>query len=184
MSMPAASIHGDASRLAPSLGSDARRQFEAISANATVALFILDERQHCLFMNPAAEALTGYSIAELRDRSFHDVLHHSRPDGSRYPREECPIVRAFPRNSREQGEEVFIRKDGSFYPIAFAASPIRDEAGVIGTIVEIRDISAEKQRERALREETAALEILNRTGMALAAELDLERIVQIVTDAA
>ena len=34
-----------------------------------------------------------------------------------------------------------------------------------------------------LREEARTLEILNQTGVALAAELDLERLVQIVTDA-
>ncbi len=26
-----------------------------------------------------------------------------------------------------QGEEVFVHKDGHFYPVAFTASPIRDE---------------------------------------------------------
>jgi PAS domain S-box-containing protein len=42
----------------------------------------------------------------------------------------------------------------------------------------------DRQRvEQALREESATLEILNRTGASLAAELDLERIVQTVTDA-
>ena len=34
-----------------------------------------------------------------------------------------------------------------------------------------------------LREETHTLEVLNRTGIAIGAELDLERLVQIVTDA-
>ena len=34
-----------------------------------------------------------------------------------------------------------------------------------------------------MREEAHALEVLNRTGIAIGAELDLERLVQIVTDA-
>jgi PAS fold len=38
-------------------------------------------------------------------------------------------------------------------------------------------------RVRELREEARALEVLNRTGVAIGAELDLERLVQIVTDA-
>ena len=37
--------------------------------------------------------------------------------------------------------------------------------------------------ERAIRAETRKLDVLNRTGAALAAELDVDRIVQIVTDA-
>src|SRR6185369_5604250 len=40
-----------------------------------------------------------------------------------------------------------------------------------------------RQAEQALRDESHNLEILNRTGAAIAGELDLERVVQLVTDA-
>lgn len=49
-----------------------------------------------------------------------------------------------------------------------------------GVMVNITEL---KEAEVALREETRVLEVLNRTGTALAAELDLERLVQVVTDA-
>ena len=49
-----------------------------------------------------------------------------------------------------------------------------------GVMVNITEL---KEAEEALREETRMLEVLNRTGTALAAELDLERLVQLVTDA-
>jgi signal transduction histidine kinase/CheY-like chemotaxis protein len=52
------------------------------------------------------------------------------------------------------------------------------------TTASVAGASATSLRERELFAETQALEILNRTGTALAAELDLERIVQLVTDAA
>ena len=40
------------------------RLLEAVCRNATGALFVLDERRHCVYMNPAAEALTGYMLEE------------------------------------------------------------------------------------------------------------------------
>jgi PAS domain S-box-containing protein len=133
-----------------------RRQLETIARNATLALFIMDERQHCTYMNPAAEHLTGYTLAEVRGRALHDCLHHTRPDGTPYPLEECPIDRAFPENMREQGEEVFVHRDGHFYPVAFTASPIHQDGRTVGTIIEVRDITGEKrarqERERLLRE--------------------------------
>lgn len=127
---------------------DTERQLNAVLDNATVSVFLMDERQRCVYMNRAAEALTGYTLEQVLalDRPLHDIVHHTRPDGSHFPLEECAIDRAFPANDREQGEEMFVRPDGSFYPVAFTASPIRDEeAQVIGTIIEVRDISAERQ---------------------------------------
>jgi PAS domain S-box-containing protein len=126
--------------------------FEAVCNNATGAIFLMNERQHCVYMNPAAEALTGYTLNETRGRPLHDVVHHTRLDGSRYPLEECPIDRAFPERMQMQGEEVFVHKDGRFYPVAYTASPIHERGVIVGTIVEVRDISQQKRAEAALRE--------------------------------
>jgi PAS domain S-box-containing protein len=133
-----------------------RRQLETVASNATLALFIMDEHQQCTYMNPAAEQLTGYRLEELRGKALHDYIHHTRPDGSDYPLEECPIDQAFPKNMREQGEEVFVHRDGHFYPVRFTASPILEDGNPVGTIIEVRDISeelrAEEQREALLAE--------------------------------
>jgi PAS domain S-box-containing protein len=164
---------------------DVQRRLDAVLNNASVAIFLMDENQHCAYMNRAAEELTGYSFAETQGRPLHDVIHHTHPDGRHFPIEDCAIDRAFPENADTRGEEVFVRKDGSFYPVAFVASPIRDEASrTIGTIIEVRDISREKAAQRELGEAQAVAETLNRTGALVAAELDLEKVVQQVTDAA
>jgi PAS domain S-box-containing protein len=142
--------------------SEDRRYLEAVCNNASVALFIMDEHQHCVFMNPAGEKLTGFGLHEVQGRALHEVLHHTRPDGSRYPLSECPIDRAFPENNQEQGEEVFIHKDGHFYDAAFTASPIREGAHIVGTIIEVQDITARKRLEEQLRRTAADLAEANR----------------------
>ncbi|HCF26799.1 MAG TPA: PAS domain S-box protein [Cyanobacteria bacterium UBA11049] len=128
-----------------------RRLLKAVTDNASVALFIMDEQQQCVFMNPAAEQMTGFALAEVQGRALHDIIHHTRPDGSHYPLEECPIDRAFPENNQEQGEEVFVHKDGNFYHVSYTASPIRDAGEIRGTIIEVRDITEEKQAEARFR---------------------------------
>jgi signal transduction histidine kinase/CheY-like chemotaxis protein len=76
-----------------------------------------------------------------------------------------------------QGEEIFVAPDGTFYPVAFTASPLLDQSGVsVGTVIEAHNIEQEKAKQ-------AQFDILNQTGQALAAELELDRVVQIVTDA-
>jgi PAS domain S-box-containing protein len=119
---------------------DSERRLKAVLDNATVAVFLVDRDRRCLYMNAAAERLTGYQLAQTQGRRLHEVIHHSRPDGRPYPVEECPIDRTLPESDQQQGEELFVHRDGSFYPVAFTASPIRDEsARVIGTIIEVRD---------------------------------------------
>lgn len=138
----------------------ARRQVEEIAAlnktmtdNATTGLFIMNEQQRCTFMNPAAEKLTGFTFAEVQslDRPLHDIIHHTRPDGTHYPLSECPIDRALPTKNQEKGEDVFVHKDGSFYPVAFTASPILKDGAPVGTVIEVRDTTEEQriQREQA-----------------------------------
>ncbi|HEV2080658.1 MAG TPA: PAS domain S-box protein [Allosphingosinicella sp.] len=172
------------SKLSETAFQETSRRLDAIINNTMMALFVMDERQHCVFMNKAAEKLTGYELAETLGRPLHDVIHHKYPDGRHYPLEECPIDRAFPERNQVQGEELFVHKDGSFYPVAFTASPIRgDDGEPIGTIIEARSIAEEQEISAALNERTATLEVLNRVGSATAAELDLGKIVQLVTDA-
>lgn len=126
------------------------RRLKAVLNNASVAIFLMNERQECVYMNAAAERLTGFCLADTAGRPLHDVIHHTRPDGSHFPLEECAIDRAFPENNQQQGEEVFVHRDGRFYDVAFTASPIRDEAAkTIGTIIEVRDITQEKRDRRA-----------------------------------
>ena len=131
----------------------AELRLRAVLDNASVAIFFMDERQHCVFMNRAAEELTGYRFDEVQGRPLHEFVHYKKPDGSPYPIEECPIDRAFPERARMQGEELFVHRDGSFYPVAFTASPIRNpDMQTIGTIIEVRGTAEEKAAERALRE--------------------------------
>jgi PAS domain S-box-containing protein len=131
---------------------ESQRRLNAVLENASVSVFLMDERQECVYMNTAAEKLTGFSLSEVQGRPLHALIHHTRPDGSHYPIEECPIDRAFPERHQTTGEDVFIHKDGTFYPVAFTASPIRDAASqTVGTIIEVRDISAEKRSQEQQR---------------------------------
>ncbi|RYF82045.1 MAG: PAS domain-containing sensor histidine kinase, partial [Chitinophagaceae bacterium] len=122
-----------------------------ITNNTLQALFLMNDKQYCTYMNPAAEKMTGYKLEEVQDKPLHYYIHHTHPDGRHFPIEECVIDSALPKQAQTMGEEVFIHKDGHFYPVSFIASPIVENGIPKGTVIEARDTTEEKQIQQALR---------------------------------
>lgn len=141
----------------------------------------MDEFQQCVYMNPAAEDLTGYTLDEVQGRALHDIIHHTRPDGSPYPLCECPIDQAFPQNNQEQGEEVFVHRDGHFYPVSYTASPIREGGQPVGTVIEVRNITQEKRDAQARQDALNLERQLRQEAEEAKAQLDMT--LQSITDA-
>ncbi|MBN2147983.1 MAG: diguanylate cyclase [Anaerolineales bacterium] len=78
------------------------------------------------------------------------MTHHSRPDGSPYPPEECPIRSTIVDGHPHQGEEFFWHKDGTGFPIEFTSTPIVENGDITGAVITFRDISERKRAEVAL----------------------------------
>lgn len=122
-----------------------------LTNNTQQALFMMDDKQFCTYMNPAAEAMTGFTMEEVREKPLHYYVHHTHPDGRHFPIEECAIDRALPTKMQTQGEEIFIRKNGEFFPVAFTASPIIENGVSKGTVIEVRETTEEKRIQEELR---------------------------------
>ncbi len=145
---------------------------ETITRNATAGLLMIDVNSRCTFMNPAAERITGFTFQEMKGRMPHEVLHHTRPDGSPYPPSECPLNRALPLLEPVQDlEEVFVHKQGHFYPVRCSARPIVEQGEPIGTVWEVQDISRQKKTEQALLE-SEKLALMGRTAAVIAHEIN------------
>ncbi|MDX1592946.1 MAG: PhnD/SsuA/transferrin family substrate-binding protein [Gammaproteobacteria bacterium] len=129
------------------------RRFELILDAVGDGVSGVDTDGMITFVNPEMERLTGWSADELIGRPQHDLLHHSRADGTPYPRSECPVGATFRENrAHHVDDEVFWRKDGTSFPVEYASSPIRDREGaVLGAVVVCRDVTARKAAEEAQR---------------------------------
>ena len=104
------------------------------------------------FINPAALAMLCFEADELIGQKIHDLIHHTRPDGSAYPIEECPMLHSLTQGvigSRD--DEVLWRKDGTSFPVEYTSVPIHKNGSVAGTVVVFRDIGERKEAEEALR---------------------------------
>ncbi|HXG76666.1 MAG TPA: GAF domain-containing protein [Gaiellaceae bacterium] len=146
-----------------------------ITENAVSALFLVDERGHPTYLNEAAERMFGYRLEEIAGAPLHDAVHHTRPDGTPYPIEECPIDRALPEHrTLAPYEDVFVRKDGSFVHVRASASPILRGTVPVGTVVEVQDVTRERERELRLRDAEARARFVAEVSEALAESFDID----------
>lgn len=141
----------------------ATRHKELILSSVGEGIYGLDLEGNTTFVNPAAEIMLGYKEEELLGKPQHATIHHSKPDGSLYPREDCHIYAAFMDGKRHrESEEVFWRKDGTSFPVEYVSTPILENGKIVGAVVTFTDISERKKAEQALREsETRANAVLN-----------------------
>ena len=101
------------------------------------------------FSNSAATEILGWKIEDVHGQSAHGVHHHSHSDGSRYPREQCPIYAALHDGEVHRvDDEVFWHIDGSAVPVEYISTPIWQDGKLNGAVVIFRDISARKEIER------------------------------------
>ncbi|ABM61155.1 PAS domain S-box protein [Halorhodospira halophila] len=121
----------------------------------------LDDAGRFTFLNPAARQLLGFASEEAAlGREAHALTHHSRPDGTPYPLEECPIFRVLRSGEPlEAWQDYFWRTDGRGFDVLVYAAPLRDvEGGITGIVLSFQDIS---RRRRIERERDQMLEILD-----------------------
>jgi PAS domain S-box-containing protein len=166
--------------------SDERRRVEAssrlaaIAASSPDAMLSCDLRGRLTSWNEGAERLFGWSAEEVIGRPF-DFL---APPGVAADTEPQRIFAAIQGGGSVDVETARLHKDGTAVAVHLVGTELRAPDGEpVGQMVVMRDIRERKRAEAALHEEQETLEILNRTGAALAGELDLDRIVQMVTDA-
>ncbi len=110
------------------------------------------------FINKAAADMLGYAANELIGKHSHSQWHYSRPDGTPYPSEECPIYATYKDGDDHIGEEVFRRKDGTSITVDFTSKPIFEEDDIVGAVVTFRDITARKKAEESISELAAIVE--------------------------
>ncbi|MFQ5474179.1 MAG: PAS domain S-box protein, partial [Dehalococcoidia bacterium] len=120
----------------------AKQQNDMILEAAGEGIYGLDLQGRTTFINPAAAKMVGWELEDLIGLPQHDIVHHTKPDGSSYPREECPIYAAFKDGKRHHvTDEVFWKKDGTSFPVEYVSTPIRVEGELIGAVVVFRDIT-------------------------------------------
>jgi PAS domain S-box-containing protein len=130
----------------------AARQSSVLLEATGEGMYGVDTEGRCTFVNRAALEVLGYRAVELVGHDVHQLLHHSRADGSAYPLAECPIKQVinFGRSTRHDREVLWTRR-GRPIAVDYSASPILIDGDVRGVVVCFRDIRKRLETEEALR---------------------------------
>jgi two-component system, OmpR family, sensor histidine kinase VicK len=100
------------------------RQSDSVLESVGDGIFALDLEGRITLVNPAAAQMLGYRQEEILGRNMHELIHHTRVDGSAYPREDSPIQASLEHLSTVRiANEVFWRKDGSSFAVEYVARP-------------------------------------------------------------
>ena len=119
------------------------RRDELILNSAGEGILGLDLEGKVTFVNPAALRMLSYdNEEELVGRPMHELIHHTREDGTPYPTEECPINTTIAeRNIQSVVDDLFWKKEGDSFPVEYMSSPIVEQNKTEGAVVVFRDIS-------------------------------------------
>jgi PAS domain S-box-containing protein len=101
-----------------------------------VGIYCVDLDGCITYINPAGESLLGWRADDLRGRHVHELIHHTRPDGTPFPRPECRLYEALTHGlSQEVLDDVFWAKDGTPVQVGHTIAPLNESGERVGAIV-------------------------------------------------
>ena len=128
-------------------------QSELILNYAAEGIVSVDRNGKPILANPAAEKMTGFSLDEFRAApTIHDLIHHSRADGTPYPREACPMLQTLRDGLSRTAEEVYWRKSGEHFAVEYSSSAIYETNEIAGAVIIFQDITERKRLEKQLEQ--------------------------------
>lgn len=104
-------------------------------------------------MNPTAERLTGWPLADAMTRPLPEIFRIINADSRKSVSNPFDLVMACGEVVGLANHTVLLARDGLEYQIADSAAPIRDAAGkIVGVVLVFSDVTEKYAMEQALRE--------------------------------
>lgn len=126
-----------------------QRRGELVLQFADQPLYGLDCDGIISFANPAGGRLLREDPARLVGVHFHDNYHHTRPDGSPFPWQECPTHDVLMQGVRRRRTgDVLHARDGTRVEVECSAAPVIVDEEVVGAVVSFTDVGRRRAVER------------------------------------
>ncbi len=138
------------------VSTDSRQK--AVFAALGEGVYGTNARGSCIFINPAALKMLGYAASEVLGKKPHDLFHFREGDGQPYPWEQSKCFKTVRDGRSRKGEEWFVRKDGTGFPVEVIVTPLVEAGDVTGSVVAFNNITERKVAEAQLRKLSLAVD--------------------------
>lgn len=125
---------------------------EALLVSIGEGMIALDNNGKVLIINKTAKELLQVNDRDVLGKSYTEVMTIQDLKGKVVPHTERPLVKALEHADASKGEFIFVRRDGTSLPIMIVATPVILDGRIIGAIGLFRDITEERELERAKSE--------------------------------
>lgn len=129
------------------------KKLKSILDSTAEAIYGVDLKGRCIFANKSCVELLGYeNESDLIGEDTHKLIHHSYPDGSPYPKEECMIYNCTVNGKEYHAEdEFFWRADGTYFNVEYRVNPEYSGSKLTGAVVTFMDITEKKLSEDRIK---------------------------------
>jgi len=125
-------------------------------------IYGIDKEGRCTFMNRAGALTLGGKAEDFLGKDMHQLIHHSKPDGSPFPVKECAIYKCTRLGDGCRVEdEVFWRADGKAVKVEYSSFPMRNGEKIEGAVIAFSDISARLRSRQELEDAKEKAEAAN-----------------------
>lgn len=139
-----------------------KERFQTILNSAAEGIYGVDLNSSCTFVNNSCIKILGYNKAEeLLGKNMHRLIHHSHPDGTPSPYEECNLEKTLKKGIGTHAEDCLWKADGMKFPAEYWAYPVIVNNKIEGAVVTFFDITERKNAEDLIKKARLDAEIAN-----------------------
>jgi two-component system, OmpR family, sensor histidine kinase VicK len=132
------------------------RQSDSILESVGDGIYGIDLEGKVTVVNSAAAQMLGYKQEEMLGRNMHQLIHHTRADGTPYAAADSPISKSLTNFATVRiSNEIFWRKDGTCFPVEYVARPQIDSHSAdsnglktLGVVVAFTDTTERRALDR------------------------------------
>ena len=155
-----------------------RAQLAALASHSPDAIVALDEALHITAYNPAAAKLLGLTRARVLGRHVTELSR--APDNVEDIEARLALLRRSLAGETVRSERLRTRIDGSTVALATTSAPIRTAGAIVGVVITLRDVTAERQARLTLEREERRADLLARASSALDSSLQAAHAVSVL----